>query len=66
MVVRTRKLKARGALNEYEAAWLQAEEHGWLVGLNHDDALQALWDRAGSHDTMYWEPGMHFPESIEE
>ena len=61
-----RTSKKRAALNEYESAWLQADKHGWLVGLNHDDTLQALWDRAGNHDTMYWEPGMHFPEPKEE
>jgi hypothetical protein len=25
---------------------------------------QALWDRAGDHEAMFWEPGMDYPEPI--
>jgi hypothetical protein len=65
MPVKRRSNKHRGAINQYEAAWLDGDKHGWLVGLNTDDVLQALWDRAGDHETMYWNPSMHFPEPIE-
>jgi hypothetical protein len=64
MPVKRRTSKHRGALNEYQAAWLEGNKHGWLVGLNHDDVLQALWDRAGEHENIHWEPGMHFPKPI--
>ena len=64
MPVKRRGSKHRGAINQYEAAWLEGGQYGWIVGLNHDDVLQALWDRQGDHDTKYWEPGMHFPRPI--
>jgi hypothetical protein len=52
-----RTSKHRGALNEYESAWLEGDEHGWLVGLNPDDVLQALWDRAGIAKTFFGKLG---------
>jgi hypothetical protein len=59
-----RTSKHRGALNEYESAWLEGDEHKWLVGLNPDDVLQALWDRAGDSENFFWKIGMHFPEPV--
>ena len=64
MPVKRRNNKHRGAINEYEAAWLEGDKHGWLVGLNPDDVLQALWDRAGDQENFHWEPGQHYPEPI--
>ena len=30
--------------------------------LNHDFIRQELWNRAGDHDTMRWNPSMDYPE----
>jgi hypothetical protein len=62
MPQKIRNNKNRGAINQYEAAWLEGDQHGWLVGLNPDDVLQALWDRAGDHENFFWESGQHYPE----
>ena len=66
MPVKRRTNKHRGALNEYQAAWLEGNEHGWMVGLNPDDVLHALWNRAGDHESFHWEPGQHYPVPLAE
>jgi hypothetical protein len=63
MPLKRRNSKHRGAINQYEAAWLDGNrEVGFLYSRNHDHVLQALWDRCGDHETMFWEPGMRYPE----
>jgi hypothetical protein len=63
MPVKRRSSKHRGAINQYEAAWLEGDRDvGFLYSLNHDHVRQALWDRAGDSETMFWEPGMQCPE----
>jgi hypothetical protein len=55
--------KHRGAINQYEAAWLDGNRKvGFLYSLNHDHVLQALWDRCGDSENFRWEPGMDYPE----
>jgi hypothetical protein len=66
MPVKRRNNKRRGAINEYEEAWLEGDKHGWFVGVNPDDFLQALWDRAGDHENFHWEPGQHHPVPLAE
>jgi hypothetical protein len=66
MPVKRRSSKHRGAINQYEAAWLEGDKHGWLVGLNTDDVLQALWIRAGDHENFHWKPGQHYPVPLAE
>jgi hypothetical protein len=59
--------KHRGAVNEYEAAWLEGDQEiGFLYSLNHTFVRQELWDRAGDHDAMFWKPGMSYPLPIDE
>jgi hypothetical protein len=63
MPVKRRSSKHRGAINQYEAAWLEGDRDvGFLYSLNHDHVRQALWDRTGDSETMFWEPGMQYPE----
>jgi hypothetical protein len=63
MPVKRHSSKHRGAINQYEAAWLEGDRKaGFLYSLNHDFVHQALWDRAGDHETMFWESGMRYPE----
>ena len=65
MPVKRRSSKHRGAINQYKSAWLEGDrEVGFLYSLNHDHVRQALWDRAGDHEAMFWEPGMDYPEPI--
>jgi hypothetical protein len=66
MPVKRRTSEHRGALNEYEMAWLEGDRKvGFLWSLNHTFMRQELWDRAGDHENFFWEPGMRFPEPIE-
>jgi hypothetical protein len=62
-----RASKHRGALNQYESAWLEGDRKvGGFIQFKADEELQELWDRAGDHQTMYWQPGMSFPVPIDE
>jgi hypothetical protein len=66
MPVKRRTNKRRGAINEYEAAWLESgRADGGFVQFKPDEELQELWERAGDHESFYWTPGMNFPEPIE-
>jgi hypothetical protein len=61
-----RTSKHRGAINEYEAAWLEGDrQKGFMYSLNHGLVRQELWDRAGDHESFHWKLGMRFPEPIE-
>jgi hypothetical protein len=63
MPVKRRSSKHRGALNSYEKAWLEGNrKESFPYCLNHDFIRQELWDRAGDHDTMRWNPSMDYPE----
>jgi hypothetical protein len=67
MPVKRRSSKHRGAIKQYEAAWLEGDrETGFLYSLNHDFVREALWNRAGDHESLYWEPGMDYPQPIDE
>jgi hypothetical protein len=62
MPVKRRSSKHRGAINQYEAAWLDSNrEVGFLYSRNHDHVLRALWDRCGDHENFQWSPGMDYP-----
>jgi hypothetical protein len=57
--------KHRGAVKDFEAAWLEGDRKaGFLYSLNHDFVRQELWDRAGDHEAFFWEPGMQYPEPL--
>jgi hypothetical protein len=58
-----RTSKHRGAVKDFEAAWLEGDNKaGFMYSLHHTFVHQELWDRAGDHETMFWEPGMRYPE----
>ncbi len=61
-----RTSKHRGAVKDFEAAWLEGDrEAGFMYSLHHTFVHQALWDRSGDHENFHWEPGMQYPEPIE-
>ena|SRR5258708_4862402 len=62
MPVKRRTNKKRDGISEHEAAWLQGDHDCGFVQFKHPDDLQALWDRAGDSETMFWEPPMSYPE----
>jgi hypothetical protein len=66
MAIKKRLDKRRGAVDDDEAAWLRADRDCGFVQFKHWPDLQELWDCAGDHDTMFWKPGMYFPEAIDE
>jgi hypothetical protein len=39
---------------------------GFMYSLNHGFVHQALWDRAGDSENFRWEPGMRWPQPIDE
>jgi hypothetical protein len=58
-----RTSKHRGAVKDFEAAWLKGDrEAGFMYSLHHTFVHQELWDRAGDNDAFVWKPGMSFPE----
>jgi hypothetical protein len=68
-MAKRRTNKHRGAVKEWEAAWLRGDrKEGFLYSLNHDFIRQELWDRAGDKDNFFWNPGTHgdYPEPIED
>ena len=45
--------------------WLEGDRtDGGFIQFKPDEELQELWDRAGDHESFYWEPGMRFPEPL--
>ncbi len=67
MAIRSKKLKAKGAVKDFEAAWLRGDrKEGFMYSLHHNFVRQELWDRAGDHENFHWEPGMQWPEPIGE
>ena len=59
-----RASKHRGAVKDFEAAWLEGDrEPGFMYSLLHDFVHQELWNRAGDSENFRWEPGMRWPES---
>ena len=61
-----RNNKRRDAITEHDAAWLRGDQDCGFVQFKRDEELQELWDRAGNHEAFHWEPGMGFPEAIDE
>jgi hypothetical protein len=56
--------KRRGAVKDFEAAWLDSDRDsdiGFLYSLNHDFVHRELWDRAGDSENLYWTEGMDWP-----
>jgi hypothetical protein len=61
-----RNNKRRGAVKDFEAAWLNGDrEAGFFYSLHHDFVHRELWERAGDHENFYWEEGMQWPVPIE-
>ncbi len=65
MPQKVRTNKRRGAIKDFEAAWLCGNrKEGSMYSLHHTFVHQELWDRAGDHERFHWSPGMQYPESI--
>jgi hypothetical protein len=65
-MAKRRTNKHRAPVKDFEAAWLEGDRKaGFMYSLHHTFVHQALWDRAGDHEAMYWQPGMRYPEPIE-
>jgi hypothetical protein len=62
MPVRRRNDKRRNAISPNEAAWLEGNHDCGFVEFKHHEELQTLWDAHGDHDSLFWKPGMSFPE----
>jgi hypothetical protein len=62
-----RTSKHRGAVKDFEAAWLDGDrEAGFMYSLHHDFVHRELWDRAGDHENFFWQEGMRGPVPIDE
>jgi hypothetical protein len=62
-----RTSKHRGAVKDFEAAWLDGDrEAGFMYSLHHDFVHRELFDRAGDEENFYWGEGMQYPIPIAE
>jgi len=64
-----RNNKRRGAVTDYEAAWLvggnKEDAYVFLYSLHHDFVHRELWDRAGDDENFHWAEGMQWPVAID-
>jgi hypothetical protein len=62
-----RTSKHRGAVKDFEAAWLDGDRKaGFMYSLHHNFVHRELWDRAGDSENFFWKEGMQYPEPINE
>lgn len=69
MPVKRRTSKHRGAIQDFEAAWLVGNEkdtYVFMYSLSHGFVHRELWDKHGDHENFFWEEGMQYPVPIDE